>query len=94
MGAAVSIVSATPLLLAIGSSLMVEPAASLCRVAVERGAQLVIVNRGETPYDTLATEVVRTDIAEAVPAIVGSIIAAHGRVEALGQDEEFAAPSA
>jgi NAD-dependent deacetylase len=70
MGTAVSIASASPLLLAVGSSLQVEPAASLCRVAVERGADLVIVNRDPTPYDDLASDVIRDEITEAVPAIV------------------------
>jgi NAD-dependent deacetylase len=69
MSTAVSIVSASQLLLAVGSSLQVEPAASLCRIAVERGAHLVIVNRDPTPYDGLATEVFRDDITEVVPAI-------------------------
>ena len=73
MGQAVAIVSASPLLLAVGSSLMVEPAAGLCRVAVEAGAALVIVNRDETPYDALATEVIRTDILDAVPEIVAHL---------------------
>jgi NAD-dependent deacetylase len=76
MGNAVAIASASPLLLAIGSSLQVEPAASLCRVAVERGARLVIVNRDATPYDDLADELVRTDITDAVPQIVELLLAA------------------
>jgi NAD-dependent deacetylase len=54
---------------------MVEPAASLCRVAVEAGAALVVVNRDETPYDDLATEVIRTDIVRAVPEIVANLTA-------------------
>lgn len=37
------------LFLAVGSTLTVEPAASLCAVAVEAGASLVIVNRDPTP---------------------------------------------
>jgi NAD-dependent deacetylase len=79
LGQAVSIASASPLLLAIGSSLMVEPAASLCRVAVERGANLVIVNRDETPYDDIAVDVIRADIGSAVPALVDLLtpVAAH-----------------
>ena len=40
------------LMLAIGSTLIVEPAASLCAIAAEAGAALVIVNRDPTPYDT------------------------------------------
>ena len=73
MGQAVAIASATPLLLAVGSSLLVEPAASLCRVAVERGAKLVIVNRNATPYDHLAAEVIRTEIEVAVPEITAML---------------------
>src|SRR5690606_32938889 len=42
IGHATAIASATPLFLAVGSSLMVEPAARMCRVAVDRGARLVI----------------------------------------------------
>ena len=63
------------LFLAIGSTLTVEPAASLCAVAVRAGAPLVIVNRDPTPYDEIATAVIRQPISEAVPAIVESLIA-------------------
>lgn len=35
-----------------GSSLVVYPAADMPRLAVERGAKLVIINQGETPMDT------------------------------------------
>jgi NAD-dependent deacetylase len=55
--------------LAIGSSLTVEPAASLCGVAADAGAALVIVNRDPTPYDWLATTVLREPVSEAVPRI-------------------------
>jgi NAD-dependent deacetylase len=73
MAQAVSIASASQLMIAIGSSLRVEPAASLCLVAVEHGADLVIVNRDETPYDAIATEVIRDPIAEAVPRVVAQL---------------------
>jgi NAD-dependent deacetylase len=80
VGRAVAIVSNTQLLLAIGSSLLVQPAAQLCRVAVERGAYLVVINRDPTPYDDLATEVIRTDITNAVPDLVDQLITAAFRV--------------
>jgi NAD-dependent deacetylase len=63
------------LFLAIGSTLTVEPAASLCTVAVRGGAPLVIVNRDPTPYDRIATAVIRQPISDAVPAIVDALIA-------------------
>jgi NAD-dependent deacetylase len=37
----------------VGSSLVVYPAADMPRVALEAGAKLVIINKGETPYDSL-----------------------------------------
>jgi NAD-dependent deacetylase len=65
--------STCDLMLAIGSTLIVEPAASLCAVAVQHGAKLVIVNRDPTPYDDLATEVIRQPIGIAIPAIAGQL---------------------
>jgi NAD-dependent deacetylase len=82
---AVAIVSNTPLLLAIGSSLLVEPAAQLCRVAVERGAHLVVVNHDATPYDDVAVEVIRADVTDAVPDLVDQLITAHAPLS--GGDE-------
>jgi NAD-dependent deacetylase len=61
--------AACDVFLAVGSTLTVEPAASLCGVAAAAGAALVIVNRDPTPYDPLAAEVVREPIGEAVPRI-------------------------
>ena len=62
------------LMLAIGSMLTVEPAASLCAVATEYGATLVIVNRDPTPYDDLATEVIRVPIGTAVPRLAAELL--------------------
>lgn len=50
------------LFLAIGSSLVVEPAASLPRIAAYSGATLVIINRDPTPLDNLAKLVLREPI--------------------------------
>jgi NAD-dependent deacetylase len=66
---------AADLFLAIGSTLIVEPAASLCAVAVRSGARLVIVNRDPTPYDAIATAVIREPIGTAVPAIAARLLA-------------------
>ena len=65
-------------LLVVGSSLQVEPVASLCAVAVNAGHQLVIVNRDPTPYDDLAVEVIREPIGVAVPRICAALGAAAG----------------
>lgn len=45
--------------LVLGSSLTVQPAAGLCDVAIAAGAALVIVNASPTPYDEVASAVVR-----------------------------------
>jgi len=63
------------LMLAIGSTLAVEPAASLCAVAVDHGASLVVVNRDPTPYDEMATEVITEPIGTAVPRIAALLVA-------------------
>lgn len=47
------------LLLMIGSSLEVQPAASVPMVAAQNGAKLIFVNRTETEYDGLAELLVR-----------------------------------
>lgn len=55
---------------AVGTSLQVHPAAGLCDLAVRHGAELVIVNAEETPYDRLAARVVRDPIGTALPRLV------------------------
>jgi len=47
------------LFLAMGSSLVVHPAAGLPVAAVEHGARLVIINRDDTPLDSRADLVIR-----------------------------------
>jgi NAD-dependent deacetylase len=60
---------------AVGTSLTVEPAATLCQVAVRSGARLTIVNASPTPYDPLADHVDRRPIGEALPEMVRDSIA-------------------
>jgi NAD-dependent deacetylase len=57
------------LMLAIGSSLVVTPAADLPRVAKERGARLVIINRDPTPLDSIADLVINSSIGVTMTAI-------------------------
>lgn len=66
---------ASDIFLAIGSSLQVEPAASMCAIAVDSGADLVIVNAEPTPYDGIAIEVIREPIGTALPRLVSEILA-------------------
>jgi NAD-dependent deacetylase len=65
---------ASDIFLAVGSSLQVEPAASMCALAVDSGADLVIVNAEPTPYDGIATEVIREPIGTALPRLVSEML--------------------
>jgi NAD-dependent deacetylase len=58
------------LLLAIGSTLGVYPAAGLVPTALQAGAALVIVNADPTPYDAHADVVLYASISEVLPEIV------------------------
>jgi NAD-dependent deacetylase len=65
-------VSDCDLLLVVGSSLTVEPAAGLVRMAADAGARVVIVNAAPTPYDGLAQVVLRASIGVALPSVVAA----------------------
>jgi NAD-dependent deacetylase len=58
------------LLLAVGSTLAVYPAAGLVPIAEQAGARIIIVNGQATEYDAVADVVVRGPIGEVLPAIV------------------------
>ncbi len=66
---AVNWAQASELFFAIGSSLVVEPAASLPRIAKSHGARLVIINRDATPLDSLADLAIRGEIGVAISSI-------------------------
>ena len=59
------------LMLAVGSSLSVHPAAGLVGTAARAGATVIVCNGSETPYDLLAEVVVREPISEVLPVILG-----------------------
>ncbi|MBI4716199.1 MAG: NAD-dependent deacylase [Planctomycetes bacterium] len=62
MAESVELARAAGVFLAIGSSLVVEPAASLPRVAAYGGAALVIINNASTPLDEMAELLIREPI--------------------------------
>jgi NAD-dependent deacetylase len=55
---------AADLFLAIGSSLVVWPAAGFPAMAKQNGAKLVIINREPTEFDSIADLVVHDDIGD------------------------------
>jgi NAD-dependent deacetylase len=60
-------------MLVVGSSLVVYPAADIPAVAVRSGAQLIVINAEPTPFDELAAVVVRGKSGEVLPEIVALI---------------------
>jgi NAD-dependent deacetylase len=56
--------------LAVGSSLSVQPASLLPKIAAEAGSTLIVINYEETPRDASAAHVLRADVTQVLPAIV------------------------
>jgi len=64
---------AADLFIAVGSSLVVEPAASFPRIARHSGAKLVILNNQETPLDDIADLVIRESIGATMRALLARL---------------------
>ncbi len=65
--------SSCDVFLAVGTSLVVYPAAHLPQMALDAGSKLVIVNDQPTPYDEAADAVLRDPISAVLPAIAALI---------------------
>ena len=74
--AAVTAAADADLLLAVGTTLTVRPAASLVDVALGAGARVVVVNDGPTAYDGRAAARVGGRIGQVLPLLVGEPAAA------------------
>ena len=70
LDAAQVLARAADLLLIVGSSLQVYPAAGIPRLARDYGAQLCIINAEPTPFDGMAAVVIHAKAGEVLPAIV------------------------
>lgn len=68
---AISEARSCDMLIVIGSSLVVQPAASLPLMAKENGASLVIINKDPTPFDSSADLVFNTSASEVLKEVVG-----------------------
>ncbi|WP_165987159.1 Sir2 family NAD-dependent protein deacetylase [Streptomyces sp. YIM 98790] len=75
LGSAVAVARACRIFIAVGTSLQVQPAASLAGLAAGQGARLIIVNAEPTPYDALADEIIRAPIGESLPALLAGLAA-------------------
>ena len=68
---AIGACEACDLLIAVGSSLVVYPAASLPALAKQSGARLIVINRTETPLDGVADLALRDEIGRILPQLIG-----------------------
>ncbi|MFD9498216.1 NAD-dependent deacetylase [Streptomyces sp. NPDC060035] len=75
---AMAITRASQVFIAVGTTLQVQPAASLAGIAVEHGARLIVMNADPTPYDELAEETIREPIGTALPALLERLSAGEG----------------
>jgi NAD-dependent deacetylase len=66
------------LVLALGSTLSVHPAASIPLLAARRGVPYAVVNRGPTDHDEIATLKIDGDVAEVLPPAVAALAAEAG----------------
>ncbi|MEJ2856708.1 MULTISPECIES: SIR2 family NAD-dependent protein deacylase [unclassified Saccharothrix] len=72
------------LMLVAGTSLLVEPAAGLVGLAAQAGAAVVICNDEPTPYDGVATALVRDRVEEVLPELVAVPVTDSGPVRTWG----------
>ncbi|HJX12193.1 MAG TPA: Sir2 family NAD-dependent protein deacetylase [Dehalococcoidales bacterium] len=68
------------LFIVVGSSLVVYPAADMPRVALQAGAKLVIINRGETPFDEYAGLRFSEAIGQVLPPALVRLKSLLGRI--------------
>jgi len=62
------------LVLALGSTLSVHPAAAIPLAALKRGVPYIVINRGVTDHDELATLRLEGDVAEILPPAVAALV--------------------
>ena len=67
------------LFVVVGSSLVVTPAADMPLEALRAGAKLVIINAGETPFDSMAHLRFHEQVGEVLPPVVKRLKILMGR---------------
>ena len=72
--AAQSLAVTADLMLLVGSSLQVYPAAGIPRIARESGASLCIINAEPTPFDEVASVVLYGKAGEILPEVVRRVL--------------------
>jgi NAD-dependent deacetylase len=67
---AIDVASSCDLMIVVGSSLVVKPAATLPMIARSSGARLAVINAEPTPIDGLATVAIRAGAGESLERLV------------------------
>ena len=62
------------LMIVLGSSLTVYPAAHLPAIALENNARLILINLTSTPLDSRADVLIPNDVAQTVPILVNALL--------------------
>jgi len=73
MHEALALAQSADVMLVVGSSLVVHPAADIPLAAVRAGASLIIINTEPTPLDSLAEVVIQGRAGEVLPAILSQL---------------------
>jgi NAD-dependent deacetylase len=73
MHEALALAQSADVMLVVGSSLVVHPAADIPLAAVRAGASLIIINTEPTPFDSLAEVVIQGRAGEVLPAILTQV---------------------
>jgi NAD-dependent deacetylase len=73
MHEALALAQSADVMLVVGSSLVVHPAADIPLAAVRSGATLIIVNAEPTPFDSLAEVVIHGRAGEVLPEILSQV---------------------
>ena len=76
---AVQLAQQADAVMSLGSTLSVHPAASIPLLAADAGAPYIIVNRGPTDQDDLATVRLEGDVVDIVPELVANALATINR---------------
>ena len=71
---AAKVSAVTDLMVVVGSSLVVYPAAQLPQIAQQRGASLVIIDRAETALDNMADVVIRGEAGEILTSLAAAVL--------------------
>jgi NAD-dependent deacetylase len=73
MHEALALAQSAEVMLVVGSSLVVHPAADIPLAAVRSGAKLIIINAEPTPFDSLAEVVIHGRAGEVLPEILSQV---------------------